>query len=91
MINNMFYFVSLSIMLVIFNTIDIYLTRLILLLGGKKLNPIICKFGMVQVKLVGCFILLLAGYFIHTAILIIPNVMILGVCIWNLIQIGRIK
>jgi len=79
----MFYFIMTSILFMAANILDWYLTKRILDKGGQELNPILKKFGIARVKLIVCPILLLSGYLLHWAILVIPILMVIGACVWN--------
>jgi hypothetical protein len=72
-----------AILFVIVNILDWYLTKRIINKGGRELNPILKRFGVAKMKLIICPILILAGYLLHWAVLVVPTLIILGACIWN--------
>jgi len=75
------YFLAIFFMAV--NVLDWYFTKRIIDNGGRELNPILRKFGVARVKLIICPFLLLAGYLLHWAVLVIPTLVIAGACVWN--------
>jgi len=81
--------VALSLLFIVLNIVDWYLTKRIIDLGGRELNPILKKFGIGSVKLMICPLFVLAGYFLHWAVLVIPNVLMLATCVWNFIQLRK--
>jgi hypothetical protein len=85
----MIYFIILSILFIILNVIDWYLSKRAVDRGGTELNPIPKKFGLGTIKLIACPLFIAAGYFLHWLILIIPNALMLAACIWNYVQLKK--
>ena len=73
------------------NVLDWYLTQRVIDNGGVELNPILRKFGVARVKLIVCPFLILAGYLLHWAVLVIPTLAIAGACVWNYCVLNRIQ
>jgi hypothetical protein len=82
--------IILSILFLIFNWLDYWLTRKIIAKGGKELNPIIKFIGLLPSKIVGSILVVAAGYFSVWA-LAAPTLAIAGACVWNTIQFKRSK
>ncbi len=83
--------ILLIVLFTILNWLDYYLTKKILDHGGIELNPVVEVFGLLPVKIGSTILFGLAGYFISYQILIPAIIVMAGVCIWNLIQVRRIK
>ena len=82
-------YTALSFLCLLFNGLDIYLTRLILRSGGKELNPIMRSQYWIPIKIGVSLGLIVAGWLIHWVVLIAPVLVFAGACIWNLYQLLR--
>jgi hypothetical protein len=82
-------FISLYILFTILNWLDFYFTRIILRKGGKELNPVIKFLGLLPAKIAGQILIGLFGYFGNWAVLIPVDMILIGTCIWNYIQLRK--
>jgi len=74
-----------SILLVIQQAFDLVLTRKILSLGGRELNPIMRNPELwIPVKLFVTVICIVLSIFTSWYALIFPNILMFIVCLWNL-------
>ena len=86
----MTYFILISTLFIAVNILDWYLTKRIIDNGGRELNPILRKFGVARMKLIVCPVLILVGYLLHWVALIVPTLIIAGVCVWNYRVLSKI-
>ena len=79
--------ILLILLFVILNVVDALLTESVLKRGGKEINPIIKKFGLYQIKIAGTLLFILLGVLSSFLIVfIVADLILLGVCGWNLAQ-----
>lgn len=74
--------IILSILLIIFQLGDIYLSEKVLNNGGVELNPFIKKYGY-WIKIPGTVFSIAAGILVHTFILVPVCIIMAGVCVYN--------
>jgi len=82
--------IILSILFLVFNWADWYLTKRILAKGGTELNPVIKFLGLVPAKIVSSILVLAAGYFSVWA-LVPTTLAAAGACVWNTVQLKKAK
>jgi hypothetical protein len=82
--------IILSILFLVFNWLDYWLTKTVIAKGGTELNPIIKFIGLLPSKIVGSILVVAAGYFSIYA-LIAPTLAMAGVCVWNYVQFKKSK
>lgn len=80
-----------AIIFILLNVVDWYLTQRILKKGGRELNPVIRWIGVTRSKLIFVPIVVILGFLIDWVVLIIPVLLLAAVCIWNYIQLRKIK
>jgi hypothetical protein len=80
----------LSIIFVLLNVFDIWLTSKALKMGAKELNPIVKKFGLYLPKLIVPICIVIA-YFTAWWVLIIPVGLMVGLTIWNIKQYNKME
>jgi hypothetical protein len=74
---------------IVLNGVDYYLTKRILKYGGKELNPVINKIGIIPSKTIAVGAAGLMGYFVSWGVFVPLNIIMVGCCVWNYVQIKR--
>ena len=81
--------IVLSVLFIVLNMLDWYLTKRILNKGGVELNPVLRVVGIWQAKLVLIPIVIVIAWFTTWVLLAIGCAAGLFAVIWNLIQLRR--
>lgn len=74
----------LSVIFVLLNVFDVWLTKKALRMGARELNPIARKFGLYLPKLIFVPICVMLAYFTAWWILVIPTGIMIGLTVWNI-------
>jgi hypothetical protein len=75
--------IILIVVFLLLQTIDILLTRKILSLGGRELNPIMRGKYSIWIKAGASIIVIAGGLLTHWLVLVLPIAIMIGVCVWN--------
>ena len=59
--------------------------------GGKELNPVINKIGVIPSKAIAIGVTGLMGYFVSWGIFVPLDIIMIGCCVWNYTQIRKYK
>jgi hypothetical protein len=87
MIHSIIPIISLSLLLIALNWLDLYLTDKVLMHGGREINPLMKnpKYRIfIKIIVIAIFISI---SFINLQFLIGINILMLGVCAWNATQL----
>lgn len=80
------------IVFVVLNVIDALLTKSVIKLGGVEVNPIIKKFGLYPIKIVGTILLIILSVFASfLLVFLIADFILFLVCVWNYVQYDKIR
>ena len=88
-IDNMLWCVPLSILFLIVNWLDFYLTKRGLSKGGVELNPVIKFIGLLPTKIATSILIIGIGFYINKWILVASLPPLIFVGIWNFIQFRK--